>query len=1133
MFTVSADGGLPELLPVAYGTAGAVSPDGKWIAYTPHNRDFRTWKRYQGGLADDIWLFNLETYESRKATDWAGTDTLPMWAPGDASTLYYLSDAGPEHRLNIWKYDLASGNRTQVTTYNNLDVKFPSMGPSANGNGGSIVFQLGADLRVLDLRGGEAAAITVEIPGERPTIRPKLVDFSDYISDFTISPEGKMVGVEARGDIWTAPAEADKGWIDNITATSGTAERNPLWSPDGRWIAYLSDESGEYQIYVRESTATRGKRETKQLTTNLNAFSYLEAWTPDSKKIVFSDKTGMIYLLDVASGDITEITQNMGANRTEMTISHDSRWIGMSLPVENTQNAIFLYNIEDQALNQVTSGFFNATSPAFDREGDWFYYTSQMNFDASMSELDTTFIFENSQRILAVPLHSDIESPLVKELDLVEWELPDADDDDDNADDKNNDSDDAQEGSGDDLTVSEVPLHGKWTATISGLAQMGLPDDSLEAEMNFIVDDVTGEIYGWGVTMGEEDDMSSISYDLATGELVTSDSEDGVESEQRGTVTDDKMTGTWSVSIAAAGMSFDGTWTAEKISDEFTEDDVEKALEYGPGGEMDLDAKPGDKPAKKNDKKEEVEPINIELEGFESRSIALPMGPGTYAGLSVNDKNELIFMSFAGVPTIRIYDISDFEDDAATVVAGVGGYAMSANGKKLFVVTGDGGAVISAASGQSLSKRISTDGMEHEINPREEWAQILQDSYRIFRDFFYDEGMHGVDWEAEYRRYAAMLPDATTREDVSYLIREMISELNVGHAYYNGGDEEGQSFRNVGLLGCDFELATVDGNTAYKVAHIYRGAPWDADARGPLTMPGIDVNEGDFILAVNGKPINTEKDPWAAFIGLAGKTTQIIVSDKPVWDEDAREVIIEPLASDSNLRFRDWIETNRKHVEYRSGGKVGYIYVTNTSMDGLTDLWRQFYGQRDKDAILIDERWNGGGFIPNRFVELLNRPRTNMWARRDGQDWDWPYDSHQGHKAMLINGPSGSGGDMFPWLFKQQGLGPLIGERTWGGLVGISSNPSLIDGGSPRVPTFGFYETDGTWGIEGHGVDPDIQVIADPALMVKQSRTEVADPQLDAGIDYLLEQVRTRPVSKPKRPASPDRSGMGIRPEDR
>jgi tricorn protease len=382
-----------------------------------------------------------------------------------------------------------------------------------------------------------------------------------------------------------------------------------------------------------------------------------------------------------------------------------------------------------------------------------------------------------------------------------------------------------------------------------------------------------------------------------------------------------------------------------------------------------------------------------------------------------------------------------------------------------------------------------------------------------------------VDWEGVRKQYAPMIEDCVRREEVSYVISEMISELNVGHTYYSGGDTEPLTpTQAVGLLGADFVLE----NGAYKIAKIHRGSAWDMDAMGPLSHPGSKIKLGHYVLAVNGVPVDTKQDPWAAFVGFGGRQVNVTVSEKPILDDTAREIPVKLLTSESNLRYRGWIEEKRAYVEKASGGRVGYIYVPNTGQDGQNDLYQQLQSNINKEAVIIDERWNGGGQIPNRFIELLNRPITNYWARRDGNDWHWPVDSHQGPKCMLINGLAGSGGDAFPYYFKQAGLGKLIGTRTWGGLVGISGVPPLIDGASVTVPNFAFYEKDGTWGIEGHGVDPDIEVIDDPALMQNGG-----DPQLDMGIKQMLDELKKKPYIAPKRPSYPDRKGMGIKDKDK
>ena len=414
-----------------------------------------------------------------------------------------------------------------------------------------------------------------------------------------------------------------------------------------------------------------------------------------------------------------------------------------------------------------------------------------------------------------------------------------------------------------------------------------------------------------------------------------------------------------------------------------------------------------------------------------------------------------------------------------------------------------------------MDKPLATSGLEMALDPVAEWRQIFNDVWRIERDYFYDPNMHGVDWPAMKRRYGALLDDVVTRWDLNFVIGELIAELSASHAYRGGGDTEQPQQRGVGLLGADYSLE----NGAYRIKAILDGAAWDSEVRSPLNEPGVNVNDGDYLLAVNGVPIDTSKDPWAAFQGLAEKTVMLTVNDKPEMD-GAREVLVKTLASETRLRNLAWIESNRKYVDEATGGKVGYLYVPDTGRNGQTELVRMFMGQFTKDALIIDERFNNGGQIPDRFVELLNRPLIHYWGVRDGRDWQWPPVSHFGPKVMLINEWAGSGGDAFPFYFREAGLGPLIGTRTWGGLIGISGSPRLIDGGVATVPTFGSYSADGEWIIENYGVAPDIEVEDDPALMV-----DGGDPQLDRAIEEVLRLLEQRPHRRPGRPAYPVKAG--------
>jgi tricorn protease len=1051
MWTVSPEGGLPLQVSVPYAGFGSISPDGQWLAYTTHSTDTRTWKRYRGGMATDVWLFNLKTKESKRITDWEGTDTIPMWVPGGkGDKVYFLSDRGPEHRLNVWQYDIASNTTTQVTTFTDDDVRWPGIGPGDNGEG-EIVFQLGSKMMLLNLGTSQSKQVIITIPGDRPHVRTRTVGALETgLQGASISPTGKRVVVNARGDLFTAPAK--EGATRALTRTDSIFERDPAWSPDGSMIAYFSDESGEYELWVRGSDAIAAKKgkdaakngekdaaadqkvdqknddnpptaaatsaatkpiEPRKLTSLGEGFRFTPQWSPDSKHIVISDQAGVIRLVSVETGEVKVIDTDPWANRAPVSWSHDSAWIAYVRSDDRVeQSGIWLYEVATGTRTQVISDFFNSYAPTFDRTGDMLYFISMRDIERPIyADNDTSFAYAMTQRIYAVPLRADVKNPLAVKADEEELKKPDDKKKDDKPEDKKD------EKPGDDKKPEDAKAEGK-----------------------------------------------------------------------------------------------------------------------------EVDAK-ADSP--KDSKKDAKPPLKIDLANFERRAMQLPIDEGSFAGLAVTDKNRLLFIRNPAPRSeakraIKIFDIAADERKEELVVDDVTGMALSADGKKILVYKpGNRLQVADAAAGGGKPTSVPTSDMRVTIDPRDEWRQIIRDTYRVQRDWFYEPTLHGVDWDKIHDHYAAMVDDATTREDIAWIQAEMISELNIGHAYVSSpGDVEEAKSVGVGMLGADFELAGGEagpGVPTYRIARIIEGNAWDIDARGPLSQPGIDVKVGDYLLAVNGTPVDTKKDPWAAFVGLADRVVTLTVSDKPAGGDgnaqpgsNTRNITIKTLSSESDLRFRAWIEGRRAYVEKQTGGAVGYIYVPNTGVDGQNELFRQFFGQRGTQALIIDERWNGGGQIPTRFIELLNRPVTNYWAVRHGNDWTWPPDSHQGPKAMLVNGLAGSGGDMFPWLFKHNNLGPVVGTRTWGGLVGISGNPALIDGGYVSVPTFGFYETDGTWGVEGHGTDPTHEVLDDPAKMQNGG-----DPQLDKAIELMQAAIKEKPYVKPARPQSPNRRGMGLPPADR
>ncbi len=516
------------------------------------------------------------------------------------------------------------------------------------------------------------------------------------------------------------------------------------------------------------------------------------------------------------------------------------------------------------------------------------------------------------------------------------------------------------------------------------------------------------------------------------------------------------------------------------------------------------------------------EPVEIDLEGFESRLVVLPARPGNYWNV-YGVPGKVLYQrfprtgagdqsfGFGGQPGDIVYfDLEEREEK--TVVAAADGFELTSGGDKLLVHKDRSFSIVGVQPDQKLDKKLATGGLEMILDPPAEWRQLFDDAWRLTRDYFYDPGMHGTDWEKMRQRYRPLLDDAVTRWDVNFVIGELIAELNASHTYRFGGDIEQAENRGIGLLGADFALE--DG--AYRIANIVDLAIWESgEVRSPLRQPGVDVDEGDYLLAVNGTPVDVAKDPWAAFAGLAGETVMLTVNDRPTLD-GAREVLVEPLEDEGRLRNLAWIERNRQRVDEATGGRVGYVYVPDTGINGHNELVRQFRAQFNLQGMIIDERFNSGGFGPDRMIELLDRPTNHYRAVRNGPHWQDPFIGHGGPKVMLINSWSGSGGDMLPWAFRQAGLGPLIGTRTWGGVIGISGAPALIDGGFVTVPSHGTYDPEGNWVMEGYGVDPDIEVLNDPTSMARGE-----DPQLARAISEILKMLEENPPQRPEKPVHP------------
>lgn len=515
--------------------------------------------------------------------------------------------------------------------------------------------------------------------------------------------------------------------------------------------------------------------------------------------------------------------------------------------------------------------------------------------------------------------------------------------------------------------------------------------------------------------------------------------------------------------------------------------------------------------AKKDEPKkdEKPKPVRIDLEGLADRIVALPVAERNYDSLAVASDGALFYLQRpqpgASVEppqaerraTAELWRF-DFEERKPKMLrSAVANYSLSEDHKKLLLTLAGGKLEVGDANDKAESKPLDTSGLRARVDPRAEWKQIFDEAWWMEKEFFYDPALHGLNWQAVYDRYLPQLAHVQRREDLNDLLVQMIGELQVGHNRTGGGDVHQETPVAVGLLGADFVIE----NGRYKVAKLYAGDRLSPNLRSPLSVPGLGVKEGDFILAIGGHELDAKTNLYALLENTVGKQVTVAVAQDAAG-KGRRDVVVEPIASEALLRRWAWIEGNRKKVELKSGGRVAYVYMPDTGGQGYEHFNRMFFAQVDKQALIVDDRKNGGGQAANYVTELLARPYLGSWKDRDGLVFDTPGGAIYGPKAMLIDQDAGSGGDFMPYAFKRVGLGPLIGKRTWGGLIGISVNPALIDGAFLAVPYFRFYTPEGEWRIENEGVSPDMDVELDPAAV---NRGE--DTQLDAAIADVLKRL--------------------------
>ncbi len=958
LFLISPDGTGVEELILNEAATGSYSPDAKLMAYNKTSRESRTWKRYRGGRAQDVYLWDFDAKELTNLTDHEGTDRIPMWI-GDK--IYFTSDRN--RVLNIFSVDPQTKSVQQLTDHTEYDVRRPSAG------GSQIVYELGGSLWVLDTVAGTTRQVPVEIRADAPEARPRMEDVTNRITGIDISPSGKRALIVARGEVFSVPRE--NGATRNVSDDCGARDKDAAWSPDGKTIAFLSDKSGEYEVYIVDSL---GKTDSVKLTQHPDGYRHTLRWSPDSKKIAFADQTLRCYYLDVETKEITQVDRAAYENVDvsldikpiyDFSWSPDSRYITYSKMNADLVFQVFVYSLEEARTHQVSDGLFNDFHPVFSRDGAHLFFVSNRRFDPTFCDFEWEMVYKDVAGIYAITLQEDGPSILPFRTDEEATE---------------DDSD------GDDAAV------------------------------------------------------------------------DGHEDKESGDGTSDN------------------------------------------GGD------------------DGVKPVVIDFDGIAQRVEAIPLSRGNFRNLSAGDgavfylnKEDGDFNRFeyrgVGSRDLMRYSFEDREE--AVVVKGISAYKLAADGKNIVYRKGKTIGIVGASATESAGDVLNLKGLKIRIDPRLEWRQIFNEAWRMERDFYYEPNMHGLDWAAMHGKYGKLLPYASCRQDVGYLIGELIGELNTSHTYVFGGDTQRTADRvNVGMLGADFEIDAANGR--YRFKKIYSVNGWTRGIKPPLGKQGVAIKPGDYLLQVNGQNVTTDRNLYSYFQGLSGTQVTVLVSATASID-GARDYTIVPSGGEGRLRYLDWVEHNRLVVERESNGQIGYIHLPDTYTASTREFPKYFYALTRKKGIIIDGRFNGGGLDPDIFLQRLDKKLLALWTRRYSHDQTTPAVVTRAHMACLTNRQAGSGGDMLPMEFQMRKMGPVIGTRSWGGLVGVSMFLSLIDGGGITAPDYRIYDTTGKWIVENEGITPDIEVDWHPAEMARGH-----DAQLMKAIEVIQKKIANDPRPWPQ-----------------
>ncbi len=956
LYTVALDGGLPTALPMPTSGAGAFSDDGRLIVYSPVSRDFRHWKRYEGGWAQDLYVFDLKKHTSRRITDHLRTDRDPMWV---GEEIFFASDR--DGTLNLYAFDLRSAETRQLTHGTTWDVRWPSADEE-----GRIVYERGGELEILDTRSGTVRRLKIRVPSEQLARRPSRLSVGRQVEDFGLAPQGRRALFAARGDIFTAPIE--HGATRNLTRSSGAHDRAPAWSHDGSTIAFVSDLSGEEEIYLVEQ-AGRGKPERL---TDLAAAGYLGrldglAFSPDDRRLAFHDQAGRLFVVDLKApevpapgplplpplvgrgGNLELVADDGAAFGLDYEWSPRGGYLAFSLAEANGLRSIYVWSADDGKVRRVTGEMWNEISPSWDPEGEYLFYLSDREFAPQLGSYELNYVVNRETCVYALALRKDVPHPFPPRSDEV--------------------------------------------------------------------------------TLASEED--------------------------------------------------------------------------GKKGKKDKDG-----------------PVKIDFAGLGERLARVPVAADNYTSLSAVRGGLLLlrdasrYYGRASERTAEIVGFSLADRQLLPVSAGVQGFALSPDKTKILLRVAGNYQMRDARPGGNGLQGISTADLVVERVPAEEWRQIFDETWRRFRDFFYDPDMHGYDWEALGEQYRPLLEHVAHRSDLTYVLTEMIAELEVSHAYVAGGDYEVPKRPRPGLLGARFALHQRSGR--YRISEILPGHNEEKAYRSPLTEIGVDASVGDYVLEINGEELLGDDNPFRLLRHAGTNLVELTLNRRPSY-QGARRVVVEPIANEDELIYLAWVERNRRLVDEESDGRVGYLHLPDMAERGIREWIKWFYGQIKKDGLVIDVRSNAGGNVSPMILERLRRELLMFGFERNVElRTTYPGVVFNGHLVCLLDEDTASDGDQFAWAFRRVGLGPLVGKRSWGGAVGTYNRAPLVDGGTVSVPESGSADERGNWVIEGQGVEPDHVVENDPAELL-QGR----DQQLEKAVEVVLERITADPPRLADRPPGP------------